>query len=168
MTDNILLMLHPADPERPGSIMTVHLMDILVQFLPEYDHYPSQNDKQVKCIWQRGLVHGSKWQIEGFMKSSIQIRRRNLWLPWCSLNMLVPQISNILIYWEYIATNPSWRWEVMKAYIFSCLGIQTIFHYFWLIPILKPCQWTQQHDITLTLLPTNNKSSMTPPAPPTE
>lgn len=38
MTDNILLMLHRADPERPGSITTIHLMDILVQFLPEYDH----------------------------------------------------------------------------------------------------------------------------------
>lgn len=74
MTDNILLMLHPADPERPGSITTVHLIDILVQFLPEYDHCPGQNDKQIKCIWQWGLVCGSKLQIEGLMKCSIQIR----------------------------------------------------------------------------------------------
>lgn len=50
MTDNILLMLHRADPERPGSIMTIHLMDILVQFLPEYDQCTSicHNDEQIK------------------------------------------------------------------------------------------------------------------------
>lgn len=60
MTDNILLMLHRADPERPGSIMTIHLMDILVQFLPEYDHCPfiGHNDEQIKVHLPVGLGCG--------------------------------------------------------------------------------------------------------------
>lgn len=50
-------MLDRADPERPGSITTIHLMDILVQFLPEYDHGTSVGSEweQIKVNMAVGL-----------------------------------------------------------------------------------------------------------------
>lgn len=62
MTDNILLMLHPADPERPGS--PLHLIDIL---LPPDDDYrlscgqkneqaPNSAHGSVEFIWKCNQV----------------------------------------------------------------------------------------------------------------
>lgn len=62
--------------------MTIHLMDILLQFLPEYDHCSSRgpSDEQINKVnllfyWQLALVCGSvKLQIEAFTKCLTQSR----------------------------------------------------------------------------------------------
>lgn len=61
-------MFHPADPERPGSIATIHLMDILA--LPEYDHCILIYDEKIKS---------QSWQWAFFLVGEYDYRLEDLW-----------------------------------------------------------------------------------------
>lgn len=81
--------------------MTIYLMDILVSFLPEYDHCTSRgpSDEKLSAYWQWGLVCGSlKLQTEAFVKC---LTHRILVNPKFTLTLFEPQISNKLIYLEH-------------------------------------------------------------------
>ena len=58
-----------ADLERPGSTMAFHLMDILVAFLPEYDHCtsPGPNTEQINCVFcctSSGIYISEKYRFK--------------------------------------------------------------------------------------------------------